>query len=146
MKTLRSLFKKAETPKVVGRLLEVDLPQMGVEGIVAKIDTGAYSGALHATRVREVRDKQGITRLYFSPLGKYRQTLAVENFHKKRVKSSNGVTSVRYAIDTEIRIFGQLHPITITLANRGSMKYKMIIGRKFLRTHGFLIDVSNNNK
>jgi hypothetical protein len=146
MKSIRSLLKKTKPPKIVGRLVAVDLPLFGIEGVVAKVDTGAFSGALHATRIREVTDKQGVARLQFAPLGKARQLVSTDNFHKKRVKSSNGSVSTRYAIDTEVRIAGQIHPMTITLADRGAMKYHMIIGRKFLNSHDFLIDVSQNNQ
>jgi len=141
---LSQLFMRTKTPRVIGRLLTVDLPQFGIEAVVAKVDTGAFSGALHATQIREVKQR-GVHRLEFMPLGKG-PLVRTENFHKKRVKSSNGTAMVRYAIDTEVLIFGRIVPITITLANRRAMRYKIIIGRKFLSTHGFLIDVTSNNQ
>lgn len=146
MKFTWTSFKQAQTPITIGRYVVVDLPLLGIEGVRAKVDTGAYSGALHASRMREVTDKQGVKRLRFSPLGSAGHTIEVDNYHKRRVKSSNGVISTRYAIDTEVSIMGQAYPITLTLTNRGSMKFPMLIGRNFLRVHGFLIDVSRNTK
>jgi hypothetical protein len=146
MRSTKPPSRKFKAPKVIGRLVAIDLPLFGIEGVIAKVDTGAFSGALHATRIREIKDSQGITRLHFSPLGKSRQTLTADSFRKKRVKSSNGLVSTRYAINTQMRIQGQVQPITITLADRGSMRHPMIIGREFLNTHGFLIDVSNNKQ
>jgi hypothetical protein len=146
MKFTWSSFKRADVPKTIGSLLTVDLPLLGIETVVAKIDTGAFSGALHATNIREVLGKNGVKSLRFSPLGSEAHTIEVTSFHKRKVTSSNGVTATRYAFDTEITIMGQTYPITITLANRNPMKYQMLIGRNFLRIHGFLVDVSQINQ
>jgi hypothetical protein len=141
-----SSFKKAEAPKTIGHYITVDLPGLGIEDVRAKVDTGAYSGALHATRLREVTDKQGGRHLRFSPLGSPDHTIEVDSYHRRRVKSSNGIISTRYAIDTDVNIAGQVYPITLTLTNRGSMKFPMLLGRNFLRIHGFLIDVGQNSR
>lgn len=145
MKFTWSSFLRANTPKTVGRVLDVDLPLFGIEGVQAKVDTGAFSGALHATRIREVKAPEG-KRLRFSPLGSSDHTIEVSTYHRRRVRSSNGLTAMRYAIDTEVTILGQTYPITITLTNRSSMKYQMLVGRNFLRIHGFLVDVNQNNQ
>lgn len=146
MKFTRIPFKKAQTPKTIGRLLKVRLPLLGIEKLQAKVDTGAFSGALHATNIREITDKHGKKQLSFALLGDASHAVQTENYHKRRVKSSNGQAANRYAIDTEIEIFGERYPITLTLANRSAMKYQMLIGRNFLRRHGFLVDVNWNNR
>ena len=146
MKFTWTSFKKAEAAKTIGSALVVDLPLLGIEHVKAKVDTGAFNGALHATQMREVADKKGGKHLRFSPLGSSDHTIEIDNYHKRRVKSSNGLVSVRYAIDTEVSIMGQAYPITLTLTNRMSMRYEMLIGRKFLRLHGFLVDVNRKTK
>jgi hypothetical protein len=146
MKFTWNSFKKAEAAKTVGSVLPLDLPLLGIEGVRAKVDTGAFSGALHADSIREVRDKQGNTHLRFSPLASHDHTIEIDSYHKRRVKSSNGLVSIRYAIDTEVEILGQRYPITLTLADRSAMKYSMLIGRNFLRLHGFLVDLNRNNR
>ena len=146
MKFTWTTFKKAQSAKTIGRVLQLDLPLLGIESLAAKVDTGAFNGALHAGKVREVADKQGNVRLRFSPLGSSGHTIEVDNYHKRRVKSSNGVTANRYAIDTEVTIMEHTYPITLTLTNRAPMKYQMLIGRKFLRLHGFLVDVTRQSK
>lgn len=146
MKFTWSSFKRAETAKTVGRELTVDLPLFGITGLDAKIDTGAFSGALHATRIREVTGQDGHKVLRFQPLGSADHTIEVSSYHRRKIKSSNGQVSQRYAIDTEVTIFGQTYPLTITLTNRSSMKYHMLIGRRFLHMHGFLVDVSHDNR
>ncbi len=146
MKFTWSLFKKAEVPKTIGPRLAVDLPLLGIEAVIAKIDSGAFSGALHATQIREVTDTEGSKHLRFSPLGSTAHTIQVDTYHKRRIRSSNGQIATRYAIDTTVEIFGQRYPIALTLTDRGSMKHPMLIGRNFLRIHGFLIDVSRNSQ
>jgi len=143
MKFTWTTFKKARPAKTIGRVLQVDLPLLGIESLAAKVDTGAFNGALHASRIREVVNKQGQAQLRFSPLGSSGHTIEISSYHKRRVKSSNGLVTSRYAIDTEVTILGQTYPITLTLTNRGGMKYQMLLGRKFLRLHGFLVDVNH---
>ena len=134
----------AVKPKTVGTLLHVDLPVLAVQNMVAKVDTGAFSGSLHATDIQEI--KSGKTKqLQFVPHGKT-TPVKFDSFHRRQIKSSNGQVSNRYAIDTDIVILGDSYPITITLSDRSSMKYPMLIGRNFLQTHGFLVDVSINNE
>lgn len=139
-------FRRAESVKTIGHQLVVDLPLLGIQGVPAKVDTGAFSGALHATQIRELRNKKGETCLRFSPLGSKDHTIQVDTYHKRRVKSSNGQVSVRYAIDTTIEILGETYPLTITLTNRQGMKFPMLIGRNFLRIHGFLIDLGQESE
>lgn len=143
MKLAWTPFKKAKAT-TVGPVLKVGLPLLGIERLAAKVDTGAFNGALHASRIREVY-KQGGRSLRFSPLGNS-HTVKTSNYHKRRVKSSNGLASTRYAIDTEVEILGQTYPITLTLTNRVFMRRQMLIGRKFLRLHGFLVDVNHRSK
>jgi len=145
MKFTWDSFKKAESVKTIGHQLMVDLPMLGIQGVPAKVDTGAFSGALHATQIRELRNKKGQTCLRFSPLGSKNHTIQVDAYHKRRVKSSNGQVSIRYAIDTTIELFGETYPITVTLTNRSGMKFPMLIGRNFLRIHGFLIDLNRES-
>lgn len=146
MKFTWTNYKKAESAITIGSFLNVNLPMLGIEELTAKVDTGAFNGALHATNMREVKDKNDVTHLRFSPLGSKEHTIQLDTYHRRRVKSSNGVTAMRYAIDTEVEILGRIYPITLTLTNRSAMKYEMLIGRKFLRLHGFLVDVNSRNQ
>jgi hypothetical protein len=146
MKFTWSSFLRANSPKTVGPLLSLDLPLLGIEDLQAKVDTGAFSGALHATRIREVKTTDGKKCLRFSPLGSADHTIEVDTYHRRKVRSSNGLATKRYAIDTEVTILGETYPITITLTNRSSMKYQMLVGRNFLRIHGFLVDVNQENQ
>lgn len=70
-------------PTVVGCVETVSLPKLGVSDVIAKIDTGAYSGALHCTDIRIVR--RGVLRkryLKFTPLGDVRLATETDVFLK----------------------------------------------------------------
>lgn len=125
----------------VGPVVKVLFPGLKIsEPVEAKIDTGAYSGALHATDIREISGKQGRKLIEFTPLGQG-ESVRLEAYREKLVRSSNGQSEKRFVIDTEISFGGAVYPISISLADRRKLKYPVIIGRKFLETHSFLVDL-----
>lgn len=132
--------------KTIGAFEKVSFPNFGLFDVVAKIDTGAYSGTIHASNIREVVIKStGAKALRFHPFGLPKSVKSTA-YHRKKVKSSNGDVSVRYVIQTTIELEGVQYPIHITLADRSSMKKKVLIGRRFLRKHGFLVDTTKGTQ
>lgn len=125
--------------QVIGAFEKVSFPDFGISDVVAKIDTGALSGALHATGITEVTLPTGQKAVSFLPYGRDAR-VEVADFHKKQVKSSNGKTEERYIISTTVVIRGVQYPIHISLSDRSNMMKGVLIGRRFLRQHGFLVD------
>jgi hypothetical protein len=132
--------------KIVGGFAVLSFPELGVKRTIAKIDTGAYSGALHATNMREVKTNKGNYVLKFHPMAKKELEARAKNYQKKRVRSSNGHLEERYIIQTIVEVDGQEYPITISLSDRSNMMKEVLIGREFLRRHGFLVDVRRGTK
>ncbi|NGM90287.1 hypothetical protein G5B35_23600, partial [Parapusillimonas sp. SGNA-6] len=65
--------------------------------------------------------------------------------HRERVvKSSFGQTETRYIFITKIRLFDRLYDIKLSLRDRSSMSYPMLLGRNFINGK-FLVDVSQKN-
>lgn len=126
--------------KIVGAYELVAFPEFGLENVRAKIDTGADSGALHCTDILLQRTADG-ERLQFSPFDHPETVVTTEQFITKRVKSSNGTAETRFFIDTKITVQGTVYPIVLSLADRSEMKWPVLIGRRFLRRHSFLVDV-----
>ncbi|WP_420317084.1 ATP-dependent zinc protease [Ekhidna sp.] len=125
---------------VIGRLDVIDLPDLGVKDIHAKIDTGAYRSSLHCKKVHE---EEGV--LYFTlhtDTGFHEY--ATKDWAQKIVKSSNGKAQKRYVIKTRMRIFGKNFKASISLTDRSEMKNPLLIGRKIL-TNKFIVDVSQKN-
>lgn len=130
---------------VVGAFETVAFPLFGIDGIKAKIDTGAYTGALHCTKISE--EKTGTNKvLRFSPFDRPEVTIIAEEFIVRYVKSSNGDSQKRYFIETTITVQGKNYPIALSLANRSEMKWPVLIGRRFLRKNNFLVDVTKSDK
>lgn len=126
--------------KTISIKTAVDFPEFGSKKVTAKIDTGAYSGCFHATNIKVIKTK-GADSLVFSPFDHPEMRYETIHFTTKRVKSSNGQIEERFFIDTDIIIDGQKYPIRLGLSNRSGMRWPVLIGRKFLRQHKFLVDV-----
>lgn len=128
-------------PVVLGAFENVSFPEFNMPGIRAKIDTGAYTGALHCTKIAEVESPTGKI-LRFSPFDHPEVEIAKDDFVVRHVRSSNGDREKRYFINTEIIVQGVTYPIILSLANRSEMKWPVLIGRRFLRSNHFLVDVT----
>ncbi len=134
-----------QNPKVIGAFEKVSFPDYGLFDVVAKVDTGALSGALHATQVKEVELPTGQKAVSFMPYG-HGPKVEAADFHKKMVRSSNGVVEERYVISTTVVIRGVQYPIHISLSDRSQMMKGVLIGRRFLRRHGFLVDANGGTQ
>lgn len=125
----------------LGSLEPVSLPSLGVKNVLAKVDTGAFSGALHCSGIR-VEVENGKSILHFTPLGNKLLATQTDNFREIIVRSASGHESKRYIIPVEVSIKGVLYPTTIGLGDRRMMKREMLLGRRFLLEHNVLIDVN----
>ncbi len=130
---------------IIGRVELVDFKKLNLMKIDAKIDTGAYSTALHCHKIwLEHLDGKDI--LHFDILDPDHpeypaQIFTAEEFKQKKVKSSNGRKEKRYVIRTPITLAGKTYLTDVSLTDRQKMKYPVLIGRKLLK-NGYLIDVS----
>ena len=137
-----------EEKLVIGRSDKVDLPELQISDLDAKIDTGAFSSAIHYHHA-EVLDKNGKKILRFSLLDPshpehHGMEFEVERFDEREVKSSFGDIESRFVIHTDIRIFGRTYQTDISLSNRGNLKFPLLLGRQLL-SQGFVVDVNLEN-
>lgn len=132
---------------VIGSFESVSLPELKIQDTIAKVDTGAYSGAVHCSSIRLiVRKTDGKRVLRFIPSDNHHHVIETEHFTVVDVKSSNGHTAKRYLIETEMIVRGVLYMVTIGLSNRSSMHREVLIGRRFLRENNILVDVRINQE
>jgi hypothetical protein len=131
--------------KVIGAFEKVSFPDFGLIDVVAKIDTGATSGSLHATKIKIISLPTGEKALKFLPYGR-KKSVIVNSYELREVRSSNGVSTLRYFVPTTIVIEGVQYPIEVSLADRTLMKKAVLVGRAFLRSHGFIVDPTKGNK
>jgi hypothetical protein len=130
-------------PSVIGWREWVALPGLGIQATKAKIDTGARSSALHAFDL-ELFERRGRTFVRFNvhPLQRRAEpnvTAEAAVLEFRRVKSSDGHVTLRPVILTEVELLGQRWPIELTLANRDSMGFRMLLGREAVRRR-FVVD------
>lgn len=130
---------------VIGSFEQVIFPEFDNYQVSAKIDTGAYTGALHCTKIREENNGQGAV-LKFSPFDHPEVEIVATDFAVRHVRSSNGDEQERYFIKTKITIASKTYPIVLSLADRSEMKWPVLIGRRFLRQNNFLVDVNKGKK
>lgn len=133
---------------IIGRVERIDLPLWNFENIEAKIDTGAYSSSVHCHHIEEIQ-KDGISHVKFNLLDPEHphyngQLLILPIVDKRDVKSSNGQSSLRYFIQTQIRIFESDYEIELSLTDRSEMRFPILIGRNFLKNN-FIVDVAKKN-
>lgn len=128
----------------IGRAEEVDLIDFDVFGVPAKVDTGAESSSLWASDI--VADKDGLHFTLFAPgyehySGK-RLSVTKSAYSQTRIANSFGQRETRFKIKLRVRIHGRVIRATVTLADRASMVYPVLIGRRML-SGKFLVDVSS---
>jgi len=132
---------------IIGRTEIIDLPELGMYNIEAKIDTGADTSVLHCEdfEITEKNDQRFIT-CHIKPHLEDEEILTIIfPIHRERVvKSSFGQTETRHIFVTKIRMFDQLYDIKLSLRDRSSMSYPMLLGRNFI-SKKFLVDVSKKN-
>jgi hypothetical protein len=119
------------------------LPGLGIPQIKAKIDTGARSSSLHAITL-EPYSKDGENWLMFTVLPNQKYNEQLIECHapvkdRRVVSDSGGHKQRRYVIETQLLFGQQLIEAEITLSNRDSMRFRMLLGRTAMNKH-FLID------
>ncbi len=134
------MTKRRELPVVGWREL-AHLPELGLNGIPAKIDTGARTSSLHGKVIEEFeRDGEKFVRFEVD-LADQGGCQVCEAVHVdiRGITSSNGETQRRYVIKTPLRIGDVEFRAEISLADRSDMKFPMLIGRSSLRRR-FVVD------
>lgn len=131
--------------KIFGICEYVDVPKLGLLNVLAKVDTGAYSGALHCSNIKEViRKSDGKRVLRFTPSDNNSNVIRLTRYARSFVRSSTGHRVKRYLFDTDIVIKGVAYKIRIGLSNRSDMNYEILLGRRFLNDNNILVDVRVN--
>jgi hypothetical protein len=120
----------------IGRKDKADFPNLELSNIDIKIDTGAYTSAIHCHKI-VIKEVDGIEILTFTLLDpthpQYEnKAFSFDSFKEKRVKNSFGSSEKRFVIKTNIRLFGKRYSIELSLSERGEMRFPILIGRKFL--------------
>lgn len=129
----------------------VALPELGLPRLKAKVDTGARTSSLHVAEIRTLRtlgdDPDGEAELEIALAPDRRRpermiTVRVRQLARIRVTDSGGHPDIRPVIETDLVLGPVRKRVRVTLADRSTMLFRMILGRKTLEGD-FLVDVSS---
>lgn len=135
---------------VIGRFDKADFPDLNLNDIAIKIDTGAYTSSIHCDNIEEIDNTIHCRFLDTEHPDYNNKEFVFKDYDIVFVRSSNGIIQKRYQVMSRIKIFGKIFKISLSLTDRQEMRFPVLIGRKFL-TKKFivdteLIDVSYNKK
>jgi len=119
------------TLPVVGWRERVSLPEWGVKGLVAKVDTGARTSAIHVENIRHLENG----RIHFElvrDVNDASRNIPVETeiVREAVVKPSSGHPQSRPVVETTVRIGSIERRIELTLVSRRHMLCRMLLGRR----------------
>jgi hypothetical protein len=132
------MLPKKHKIKIIGRREYVNFPLLNINHVEAKIDTGAYTCAIDCNHIdlKMEGEKQILSFRLFN-----NEVYRVEDFSRKKIKNSFGEMEERYIIKTLISIGRKRIKTTISLSDRGNMRYPVLIGRRLLKGK-FIVDVN----
>lgn len=130
--------------QIIGWREWVAFPELGIEKIKAKIDTGARSSALHAYNIETYKTRSGKLKVKFSVHPIQKNSKQVIDCHaniidQRVIKSSSGQKELRTTILTSLNMGIASWPIELTLTNRDAMGFRLLIGRTAIERK-FLVD------
>ena len=114
----------------------IGFPELGIERIKAKIDTGARTSSIHAYRIRKIDGDEPRVEFFLHPVQHHRQPelrCVAEIADERTVKSSNGEQETRYVILTPMSMGEEIWPVELTLSNRDQMGFRVLVGRVAIR-------------
>jgi hypothetical protein len=129
---------------VIGRAERIDLPKQGIFKVPAKTDTGADSGSIWGSGIRET--PAGLEFCLFGRGSKFytgeKLHFAKGDYEVTRVANSFGTREFRYKIKLTVRVKGRIVKGSFTLADRSNKTYPILLGRKLL-SGKFVVDVKS---
>jgi hypothetical protein len=126
---------------LVGAREVIDLPELGLFGVVTRIDTGAKTSSLHVDHMLENKVTNMLDFEFHPDSYDINKTTkcSAKILDKKRIKSSNGSKERRYIIGT-LAVMGDLEwTVRLSLTNRSSMDHLMLLGRQAMKGY-MLVD------
>lgn len=123
--------------RVIGSEEWCELPQLGIPAIKARVDSGAKTSSIHAFNIHTFRKNNTLwVSFELHPLQKNRVTVVrceAEVVDRRDIKSSSGISEKRYIIRSQISLGGEKWAIELSLSDRDSMGYRMLLGREAMK-------------
>jgi len=114
----------------------IGFPELGIDRIKAKVDTGARTSVIHAFRVHKIDEDEPRVEFYLHPVQRRRNPelrCVAQIVDERTVASSNGERETRYVIITPMRLGEDVWPVELTLSDRDQMGFRVLAGRTAIR-------------
>lgn len=129
---------------IIGRSERINFVNEHIHGVPAKIDTGAYRSAIHASDVHEENGTVSFVLFGGHPIfDNIAKKLKTENYQKVWVSNSFGDREERFEVSLRVKIGPKVFNARFTLANRSKKVYPVLLGRTMLSGR-FLIDTDES--
>ncbi len=119
----------------------VSFPEWGIRNVLAKIDTGAKTSAIHAEEIDERADGMVRFRVVLDRKSGHSIWVEAPSVRTSRVKPSSGIKQERHVVQALIRIGKHRYHIDVGLVARKEMMCRMLVGRAAL-SRRFVVDPS----
>lgn len=137
---VRSDFHKL----IVGRSERLNFVDFRIHGVPAKVDTGAYRSAVHASDIEETDGVVSFVLFGGHPVcGQMATRISTREFQKVMVANSFGHREERYDVKFRVKLGPKIFKAKFTLANRSKKIYPILLGRTMLNRR-FLIDTNES--
>ncbi len=147
MESVKKFKKSKPDLLVIGWMEHLDLPDLQLLRVKAKIDTGARTTALHATHI-EPFDREGAEWVRFQVQHSETSPLLWMEYpiHDRReIKNTSGIPEERIVIRTTLRLIDRSWPISVSLTDRSNMRFQIIVGRSALKNHNIAVHTRRAN-
>lgn len=137
-------MKKRRDPlPMIGWREWVSLPELGIDTLKLKVDTGARTSALHAVKIKPFeKDGKPWVRFVVHPEQRSSRTSVpceLPVLDERGIKNSGGKIEHRYTVLTDVVLGEHRWSIELTLTNRENMGIRMLLGREAMRNR-FVVD------
>jgi len=141
-------MKEKKPKKIIGWKEWFNLDCIGLPAIKGKIDTGAKTSSLHAFNIESfyIEDVEYV-KFDIHPLQKNKRLVrscVARVIEQRMVSDSGGNKEKRFVIKSNLRIGEKKIRIEITLANRDTMAFRMLLGREAVKQLKLLVDPSKS--
>ncbi|MDC6387688.1 30S ribosomal protein S6--L-glutamate ligase [Maribacter sp. PR1] len=138
-----------EDLKIIGSEEWCVFKSLGVPAIKARVDSGAKTSSIQATSLKVItKNNQEWVKFEVTPLQENRSiTIPCEArlVDRRMVKSSSGISEERLVVKTPVTLGEDTFDIELTLANRDTMEFRMLLGREAL-TDRYIVNPAVNNQ
>ena len=133
--------------KILGSEEWCRFDDLGIPAIKARVDSGAKTSSIQASKIKVFnKGLEEWVRFEVNPVQDNRSISILcqaKLVDVRNVKSSQGIAEERPVIRTSLNIAGKSYEIDLTLANRDTMEYRMLLGREAMNDR-FLVNPSES--